>query len=134
MSEAELTAVAGDGHRTQGNALSTIRRVRRIVLESARDCRCRERVAEAINGLEDFEQRRERKRLTEAARIQRRKIAALLELLADFDPATADEGELSEASLLLDDIASEARLGSSLLHELAGLRETSAPAPRGAPR
>lgn len=131
MNEAEPMAITGNGRRKKDSALSTIRRVRRIVLESARDCRCRERVAEAISGLEDFEQRRERKRLTEAAWIQRRKIVALLELLTDFDPATADEGELSEASLLLNDIASEARSGSSLLQEMADLRETSAQGPTG---
>lgn len=100
------------------DVLHTIRRVRTIVLASAEDCRCRDRVADAIQSFEHLEHRRERKRLAEAARAQRRKIKALLDLLEDLEPASADDGELSEASLLLNDIAAEAALGSSLLREM----------------
>lgn len=123
MKEPQLTLHAGegDGSRPRDDVLGAIRRVRTVVLDSALDCRCRDRVADAIRGFEHFEQRREKKRLSEAVRAQKRKVTALLDLLGDFDPAAADEGELSEAGLLLHDIASEAALGSTLLREMLRL-------------
>ena len=128
MKEPHLTLLAGesDGDRPRDDVLGAIRRVRTVVLDSALDCRCRDRVADAIRGFEHFEQRREKKRLAEAVRAQTRKVAALLELLGDFDPAAADEGELAEASLLLHDIASEAALGSTLLREMLRLQDDAA--------
>ncbi|MBD9371139.1 hypothetical protein IB238_00610 [Rhizobium sp. ARZ01] len=127
MKEPHLTLLAGegDGDRPRDDVLGAIRRVRTVVLDSAVDCRCRDRVADAIRGFEHFEQRREKKRLADAVRTQKRKITALLDLLGDFDPTAADEGELSEASLLLHDIASEAALGSTLLREMLRLEENA---------
>jgi hypothetical protein len=119
-----FSLISGGDRRTEprDDVLHAIRRVRTIVLASAEDCRCRDRVADAIQSFEHLEHRREKKRLADATRTQRRKIKALLELLEDLDPATADDGELSEASLLLNDIAAEAALASSHLRELLRLR------------
>lgn len=129
MKDNGFSLISGDDRRLRprddvprDDVLHAIRRVRTVVLASAEDCRCRDRVADAIQSFEHLEHRREKKRLADATRTQRRKLKALLELLEDLDPATADDGELSEASLLLNDIAAEAALASSHLRELLRLR------------
>lgn len=94
--------------------------VRSVVMGSALDCDCRERVDEALRQLEHFERHRNNLRLISAAREQRRKIGLLLEMLADFGEADeADEGVLESAALLFRDIAAAAREGAHILDEIS---------------
>jgi hypothetical protein len=103
-------------------------RMRGAVLSSAIDCECRDRVDGALRDLERLERNRIAQRLLAAADEQRRRIEALLVLLADFDsnePAALDDGMIVEAGLLFGDIAAIAELGSSLLRQSRQLRFAS---------
>jgi hypothetical protein len=100
-------------------------RMRGAVLSSAIDCECRDRVDGALRDLERLERDRIAQRLLAAADEQRRRIEALLVLLADFEPkepAALDDGMIVEAGLLFGDIAAAAELGSSLLRQSRQLR------------
>lgn len=102
---------------------AAIHLVRNIVLESALDCGCRDRVHEALRELEDFERQRNIVKLLAAAREERRKIALLTEMLSDFaEDDTVDEGVVETASLMFLDIAAAAAEGSRILRETLSLR------------
>ena len=102
---------------------AAIHLVRNIVLESALDCGCRDRVHEALRELEDFERQRNIVKLLAAAREERRKIALLTEMLSDFaEDDTVDEGVVETASLMFLDIAAAAQEGSRILREALSLR------------
>lgn len=101
---------------------AAIHLVRNIVLESALDCGCRDRVHEALRELEDFERQRNIVKLLAAAR-ERRKIALLTEMLCDFaEDDTVDEGVVETASLMFLDIAAAAQEGSRILRDALSLR------------
>lgn len=111
-----------------------IGQVRTVVMNTALDCACREKVESALTRMEHMERRKEQKRLLAAAHDQQHKIAALLGLLYDFDTITGvdpDPGLLAEASLLFDDIAAAAADGSAQLRELLNLENGRAPPTSG---
>lgn len=111
-----------------------IGRVRTVVMNTALDCACREKVENALTRMEQLERKKEEKRLLAAAHDQQHKIAALLGLLYDFDTITGadpDPGLLAEASLLFDDIAAAAADGSAQLRELLNLENGGAPPASG---
>ncbi|WP_236774427.1 MULTISPECIES: hypothetical protein [Rhizobium/Agrobacterium group] len=102
---------------------AAIHLVRDIVLQSALDCGCRDRVHEALRELEDFERQRNIVKLLAAAREERRKIALLTEMLCDFaEDDTVDEGVVETASLMFLDIAAAAQEGSRILREALSLK------------
>lgn len=102
---------------------AAIHLVRNVVLESALDCGCRDRVHEALRELEDFERQRNIVKLLAAAREERRKIALLTEMLSDFaEDDTVDEGVVETASLMFLDIAAVAQEGSRILREALSLK------------
>lgn len=116
-----LALLNGSPAPRQADMLEAIRQVRNVVRSSTLDCGCRDRVSEAIQRLETLERKRARKRLRAAVREQKRKISSLLSLLGDFDMQNSDAldpGVLTEASLLLSDIAAEASAGSALVRSL----------------
>ncbi len=116
-----LALLNGSSAPRQADVLEAIRQVRNVVQSSALDCGCRDRVSDAIQRLETLERKRARNWLSSAVREQKRKISSLLSLLADFDMQNSDSfdpGVLTEASLLLSDIAAEAAAGSALVRSL----------------
>ncbi|HLP70680.1 MAG TPA: hypothetical protein VK181_24500 [Rhizobium sp.] len=107
-----------------------IGQVRTVVMNTALDCACREKVENALTRMEQLERKKEEKRLIAAAHDQQHKIAALLGLLYDFDTITGadpDPGLLAEASLLFDDIAAAAADGAAHLRELLNAEDGIAP-------
>ncbi len=119
QSEQMPSAVAPGG----ADIAAAIHLVRDIVLQSALDCGCRDRVHEALRELEDFERQRNIVKLLAAAREERRKIALLTEMLCDFaEDDTVDEGVVETASLMFLDIAAAAQEGSRILREALSLR------------
>lgn len=130
MRRDHLTPLAGSGQALERRAdvQHAIRRIRAVVLDSALDCNCRDRVNDALLRLEQLERRREQKRLLAAARDQRLKIAALVDLLREIDElgtGEPDDGVLTEAGLLFDDIASLAERGAVLVREMFMLKPPS---------
>lgn len=114
--------------QTNEDISRAIARMHGAVLSSAVDCECRDRVGEALRDLERLERERVERSLLAAAGEQRRRIAALLELLDDFDPEetdTLDDGTMAEAGLLFADIAAAAELGSYLLRQARQVRHSS---------
>ncbi|MDE3831870.1 hypothetical protein CN157_27860 [Sinorhizobium meliloti] len=119
------SAIASTFARANEEISRAVGRMRGAVLSSAVDCECRDRVDGALRDLERLERDRIVQRLLAAADEQRRRIEALLALLADFDPkesAVLDDGMIVEAGLLFGDIAAAAELGSSLLRQSRQLR------------
>ena len=103
---------------------AAIHLVRNIVLESALDCGCRDKVHEALRELEDFERQRNIVKLLTAAREERRKITLLTEMLCDFaEDDTVDEGVVETASLMFLDIAAAAQEGSRILRDALSLKK-----------
>ena len=97
--------------------------MRDIVLQSALDCSCRDRVHDVLRELEDFERQRNVVKLLAPAREERRKIALLTEMLCDFaEDDTVDQGVVETASLMFLDIAAAAQEGSRLLRDALSLK------------
>ena len=97
---------------------NAVERIRTVILNTAIDCDCRDRVENALKRFEALEDLRNQKRLVEDARHQRRTIAAILELLRELDELSfqdMDESVLSEAALLFDDITEAANIASRSL-------------------
>jgi GTP cyclohydrolase II len=102
---------------------AAIHLVRNVVLQSALDCDCRDKVHEALRELEDFERQRNVVKLLAAAREERRKIGLLADMLSDFaEDDTVDEGVVETASLMFLDIAAAAQEGSRILREARPLK------------
>lgn len=102
---------------------AAIHLVRNVVLQSALDCGCRDKVHEALRELEDFERQRNIVKFLAAAREERRKIELLTEMLADFaEDDTVDEGIVETASLMFLDIAAAAQEGSRILRDALSLK------------
>ncbi|AYM60655.1 hypothetical protein [Agrobacterium fabrum] len=96
---------------------AAIHLVRNVVLQSALDCGCRDKVHDALRELEDFERQRNVVKLLAAAREERRKIGLLTDMLSDFaEDDTVDEGVVETVSLMFLDIAA-AQEGSRILRE-----------------
>jgi hypothetical protein len=108
-------------HKT-GHLSLAMRRIRTIVMNTALDCKCRDRVDSALLRFETLEQLREQKRLLDDARRQRRTIDAILELLREieeFGSEDMDEGVLTEAALLFEGIAAAATAGSQSIKSIS---------------
>lgn len=102
---------------------AAIHLVRNVVLQSALDCGCRDKVHDALRELEDFERQRNVVKLLAAAREERRKIGLLTDMLSDFaEDDTVDEGVVETASLMFLDIAAAAQEGSRILREARSLK------------
>ena len=115
-----LSAAAPGG----ADIAAAIHLVRNIVLESALDCGCRDKVHEALRELEDFDRQRNIVKLLTAAREERRKITLLTEMLCDFaEDDTVDEGVVETASLMFLDIAAAAQEGSRILRDALSLKK-----------
>lgn len=103
-----------------GDIPDAIHLVRSVVMKSALDCECREKVDAALQQLEAFERQRTHSILLATAREERRKITVLLDMLADFaEDDEMDIGIIETASLLFADIAAAAQEGSRILREIA---------------
>lgn len=103
--------------------VEVIHLVRDIVLKSALDCSCRERVNDALRQLEEFERQCDLGLLLAAAREERRKIGVLAEMLSDFaEDDTIDQGVVETASLIFSDIAAAAHEGSRLLRDILSIK------------
>ena len=105
-----------------GDVSHVVRRIRTVIMNTALDCDCRERVDGALQHFEALEKSRHHKRLLDQARSRKRRIAALLELLRDIDEIGSqglDSSVLIEASLLFEDIAAAARAGSRALRRIS---------------
>ncbi|MCM2454728.1 hypothetical protein HGO37_04935 [Rhizobium sp. CG4] len=93
--------------------------VRSVIMKSALDCECRDKVDAALQQLEAFEQQRNQAKLLAMAREERRKIGILLDMLGDFaEEDEMDSGIIEAASLLFADIAAAAQEGSRILKEI----------------
>lgn len=116
MSGPNLTPIEGSGQAHMAGHLSlAVRRIRTIIMNTALDCNCRDRVDSALQRFETLEQLRDKKRFLDDARQQRRTIEAILELLREIDELgfqDMDEGVLAEATLLFEDIATAPTAGS----------------------
>lgn len=119
MSGRNLTPIEGSSQSNMAGHLSNaVHRIRTVIMSTAIDCDCRDRVESALQRFETLEHLRDQKRLVEDARHQRRTIAAILELLREIDELSfqdMDEGVLSEAALLFEDIAAAANAASRSL-------------------
>lgn len=97
-------------------SMSLIGRISNVITEIELDCECRAKVRDAITRFEDLERSRQSHRALATARDQRKRIAALLALLADLDEIGWDELDSSiylELSDLFNDIAEAARAGAA---------------------
>jgi hypothetical protein len=93
--------------------------VRSVIMKSALDCECRDKVDAALQQLEAIEQQRNQAKLLAMAREERRKIGILLDMLGDFaEDDEMDSGIIEAASLLFADIAAAAQEGSRILKEI----------------
>jgi hypothetical protein len=93
--------------------------VRSVIMKSALDCECRDKVDAALQQLEAFERQRNQAKLLAMAREERRKIGILLDMLGDFaEDDEMDSGIIEAASLLFADIAAAAQEGSRILKEI----------------
>lgn len=119
MSGRTLTPIDGPGpSHVAGHLSNAVHRIRTVIMNTAIDCDCRDRVESALQRFETLEHLRDQKRLIEDARHQRRTIAAILELLREIDELSfqdMDESVLSEAALLFEDIAAAANIASHSL-------------------
>jgi hypothetical protein len=93
--------------------------VRSVIMKSALDCECRDKVDAALQQLEAFERQRNQAKLLAMAREECRKIGILLDMLGDFaEDDEMDSGIIEAASLLFADIAAAAQEGSRILKEI----------------
>jgi hypothetical protein len=98
-----------------GHLSNAVRRIRTVIMNTALDCDCRDRVENALRRFEALEHLRDQKRFLDDARQQRRTIETILDLLREIDELgfqDMDEGVLAEAALLFDDIVTAATAGS----------------------
>jgi len=116
MSGPTLTPMEGSGQAHMAGHLSNaVRRIRTVIMNTALDCDCRDRVENALRRFEALEHLRDQKRFLDDARQQRRTIETILDLLREIDELgfqDMDEGVLAEAALLFDDIVTAATAGS----------------------
>ncbi|QRM27682.1 hypothetical protein [Microvirga sp. VF16] len=99
-------------------------RVRAVLGTLELDCRCREKLDDALERFEALESRRQLRALILDARHQAERIAALLELVSELDTVTFDEADLSvfdEIALLFADIGLAAACGAEDMTRARGL-------------
>jgi hypothetical protein len=99
-------------------------RVRNIISTVELDCRCRDKLDQALQRFADLELRRDLIGLIADGRRQSQRIAALLDLLRELDEIQAEESDRSifeELALLFDAIAAAAAEGAGDMRRLASL-------------
>ena len=100
---------------------TALREIKSLIKRTGRDCGCSSIVGDLLRGLSPNEQGPVVRELFGAAVRQRMKVIALSELLSDVTGSSElpDQGELDEASMLFEDMAEQARLGSQFLRALS---------------
>lgn len=103
------------------NAANLIERLRRTLLFSDLDCRCRDTLAAALDRFGAMERRRLSRQGLTYARDHKDRIAAILTLLSELDQMTEGEQDRSvfeEMALLFLEIASSAEAGAAVLRAI----------------
>ncbi|MGB3448396.1 MAG: hypothetical protein WBA48_17035 [Xanthobacteraceae bacterium] len=103
------------------NAANLIERLRRTLLFSDLDCRCRDTLAAALDRFSALERRRLSRQGLSHARDHKDRIAAILILLSELDQMTEGEQDRSvfeEMALLFLEIASSAQAGAAVLRAI----------------
>ncbi len=100
---------------------AAVREIKSLIKRTDRDCGCSSVVGDLLRSLSPNEQGPVVRELFGAAVRQRMKVIALSELLNDVTGLSElpDRGELEEASMLFEDMAEQARLGSQFLGALS---------------
>lgn len=107
------------------NAANLIERLRRTLLFSDLDCRCRDTLAAALDRFGAMERRRLSRQGLSYARDHKDRIAAILTLLSELDQMTEGEQDRSvfeEMALLFLEIASSAEAGAAVLRAIEDRR------------
>jgi hypothetical protein len=107
------------------NAANLIERLRRTLLFSDLDCRCRDTLAAALDRFGAMERRRLSRQGLTYARDHKDRIAAILTLLSELDQMTEGEQDRSvfeEMALLFLEIASSAEAGAAVLRAIEDRR------------
>ncbi len=107
------------------NAANLIERLRRTLLFSDLDCRCRDTLAAALDRFGAMERRRLSRHGLTYARDHKDRIAAILTLLSELDQMTEGEQDRSvfeEMALLFLEIASSAQAGAAVLRAIEDRR------------
>lgn len=118
---ANVAAVAPEVTPTIGSATNLIERLRRTLLFSDLDCRCRDTLAAALDRFSALERRRLSRQGLTYARDHKDRIAAILTLLSELDQMTEGEQDRSvfeEMALLFLEIASSAQAGAVVLRAI----------------
>ncbi|MDK1493617.1 hypothetical protein QN219_26845 [Sinorhizobium sp. 7-81] len=124
----ELDVLANETAEDE-NLATVISQIRRLIDGASLECGCRARVDELLLRFESLTARQREKRMLDQARRQRRRIAAIMELLHELDEIgydDADRSVLVEARLLFEDIAEAAHQGARLLDVAAALPSSKA--------
>lgn len=101
-----------------GNLADIIGSIRRLIDGATLDCACRTEIDQLLFQFETLAAGHHRRRRLDLARGQRRRIAAIMELLRELDEIGYEEADgsvLAEAQLLFEDIAEAARHGADNL-------------------
>lgn len=106
---------------TIDDTANLIERLRRVLLFSDLDCRCRDTLAAALDRFSTLEQRRLSRQGLAYARDHKDRIAAILTLLSELDQMTEGEQDRSvfeEMALLFVEISSSAKAGAAVLRAI----------------
>ncbi len=106
---------------TIDDTANLIERLRRVLLFSDLDCRCRDTLAAALDRFSTLEQRRLSRQSLAYARDHKDRIAAILTLLSELDQMTEGEQDRSvfeEMALLFVEISSSAQAGAAVLRAI----------------
>ncbi|OOG70813.1 hypothetical protein [Sinorhizobium sp. A49] len=109
---------AANGPTDDADPVDIVANIRRLIVGATLDCACRAEIERLLLQFERLTAGRDRQRRLDRARYQRRRIAAIAELLCELDEvdsAEADGSLLAEAQLLFQDIAEAARTGAVIL-------------------
>jgi len=118
---ANLARMAPESTPSIENAANLIARLRRTLLFSDLDCRCRDTLAAALDRFDALERRRLSRQGLSYARDHKDRIAAILTLLSELDQMTEGEQDRSvfeEMALLFLEIASSAQAGAAVLRAI----------------
>lgn len=117
----DLKAVAPEMTPTLDDTASLIERLRRVLLFSELDCRCRDTLALALDRFSTLERRRLSRHGLAQAREHKDRITAILSLLSELDQVTEGERDRSvfeEMALLFIEIGNSAQAGAIALRAI----------------